>query len=316
MNEAIDRELLPRFRRAFFQAIKGQNLSMRAAAKRLGIHSQTVLSWSRRSQGPSPAIQTKVLQVFPEVADLIHRSLGAEVLDVAVRRREITGEDLRLVRSAAIVAATEASALRLPPECLSRFWWGGQIPTEQDPSDHARGLRSKLGLGNAPIAKIEDALEQLGILCVRATGVAGGGASKVVVSLLNHSRLRIELPVIVFWGEATLSDHHYNLAAETGYLRASVQFEGRARVAVVDSFADELLAPLAGLNQWLPVAGEKRSRINVVSLAHAYQVPASVIERQFARAGLRLFGTVEGAPTTGFFGRIAHVQGARWSSSQ
>ncbi|AOS44344.1 hypothetical protein Verru16b_01405 [Lacunisphaera limnophila] len=316
MAEPIQRELLPRFRRAFFQALEARGISMRSAARQLGVHEQTVLTWSRRGIGPSPAMQARVLNAFPEVSELMHLAQTLEILEVAVRRREINGESLRLVRGAAIVAAREVGALRLPTEYLSRFWRGMPIPAERDPADHARDLRATLDLGISPIARIEEILEQLGIPCVRAAGVVGSGATKVVVSLLDHSGARIELPVIVFWGEATLPDHHYFLAAEAGYLRTPRQFEGRSRVAAVEAFADELLAPLAGLNQCLPVSGEKRSRMGVASLAQAYLVPVSVIERQLARAELSVVGPVDGTPMPGFFRRIAHAQGARWTSSQ
>lgn len=313
---AVERELLPRFRRAFFETLKRRNLSMRSAAALMGIHAQTVLSWSRRTQGPSPAMQVKVLQVFPEVADLFQKSGGVEVLDAVVRRREITGENLRLVRSAATTAAIDVYALQWARDSLPLFWVQGPNFTER-PSDHARELRTGLGLGVGSIAMIEDGLEQLGIPCVRTAGVAGAGATKVVVSVRNlHSQAPTELPVIVSWGAASFPDHRWNLAVEVGFLRTPATFGGRARLAAVEAFADEFLAPLAGLNQLLPVTGVARSQMDVRSLAHAFQVPVSVVERQFARANFRVTGSVDGATAIGFFSRVAQAQGAHWSSSQ
>lgn len=272
-------------RRALIQYCAANGLTRAALARRLEAPYPTVASWwtvrsgsARKTNTFSERWAQRVLEKFPElVSGFFDKTKTGPQQCVEVRRRELPADVKTSICSVASRAVTQ---LALVESLLSES--RRDFAPKQSPALTAKEFRSTLGIGlSAPVHVVKNALEQLGVPVVRLPCVNVG--DRWVTTLVSAPR-----PIIVIVGGASADPERerFAIVAELGFSVVSQSLRAAPKRHAVNEFADEFLAPEAGIRRWI-VSGQKTySESDLASVASAFSVPQDSIERQFRRLGL------------------------------
>lgn len=287
MKETISRNLI-RYR-------KGLHYSQETLAERTGLTRQTINNYEKAKTLPDSGVLLRLSQVLGVTLDDLLRPPKIVVPTNFCFRAHGTFTqkpqfETWLLNILANYTALEM-AVGFSPYVPESSPCHDLLGNEHRIQQIAQGFRARLGIGDAPIPNLFEAVEELGLKVLRLPvdqkgffGVSACSATQGAFVLVNTHKISIERQLFTLAheiGHLILHRDEY----QDGFLAIPEQESGKVREQVADYFAAQLLMAPAAFE-----AARQNFGNDILKLKAYFRVSYAAILKRFDELGIQKYG--------------------------